>query len=104
MFHIVCIIGGSGCLGVWVSALAASPDLERVFPLFLLKTTAGHRNRAWQQTAYSLTLLLLSDSLALKSLPHCFTPSSKLCLHPRHVNDTQIQLHLDTALTQHILS
>lgn len=95
MFRIVRIIGGCGC-----RSRRGAPILKKSFsPFPLPRTTAGYRNRAWQQTAYSLTLLLLSDCLALekkkKKNPLWFTPSSKPCLHLRRVNDTQIQLHLD---------
>lgn len=87
MFHVVCVIGGCRCWVPLLPLLPGSPDLKSFSPS-LLWATAGYRNRAWQQTAYSLTLLLLSDCLALKSLPLWFTPPSKPCLHLRHVSDT----------------
>lgn len=88
---------------LWVQEPPGSPDLKKSSsPFPLPRTTAGYRNRAWQQTAYSLTLLLLLRLFSLekkkkKKNPRSlwFTPSSKPCLHLRRANDTQIQLHLD---------
>lgn len=52
---------------LWVQEPPGSPDLKKSSsPFPLPRTTAGYRNRAWQQTAYSLTLLLLLRLFSLE--------------------------------------